>query len=454
MAYLAGDLLASLNPRNLEAEFRPLTAVVAGTIAVAAGVLCSVVPALRATRLDRRRLGVGTGNRVDNSGWSLGRTLVVVQVMFSLVLLVGAGLFLQTLVRLQTVNTGFNSENLVLFTIDPHFGQLEPEQARPLYGRLLQELETIPGVRSASYGSQTLLSGTVYKSSISVEGTAEDSAVSQMWIHHEFFHTMEIPLVLGRSFSAADRAGTPAVAVINETTARALFADSNPIGQLVRRNDESSTAVEIIGVVANTKYDSVRSESPSMIFYSEAQRRFPRPVTFDVRTIGIPTAVLPRIKEAIRRVDPTLPLLNVTTQHEVESEQLRSERTFASTTAAFGGVALMVSALGLFGLLSYAVSRRTREIGIRIALGAEQRSIRRWILWESTMLVGAGVVLGLAAAVATTRFIDSVLFGVSPNDPATLVSAVVVMVMVSAVATVVPTRRATRVDPMTVLRTE
>ena len=454
VAYLAGDLLASLNPRNFQAEFRPLTAVVAGIIAAAAGVLCSVVPALRATRLDRRRLGFGTGNRVDTSGWSLGRTLVVVQVMFSLVLLVGAGLFLQTLVRLQTVDTGFNSENLVLFTIDPHFGQLEPEEARPLYGRLLQELETVPGVRSASYGSQTLLSGTVYKSSIRVEGTAEESTVSQMWIHHAFFHTMEMPLVLGRSFSAADRAGSPAVAVINETTARALFPDANPIGQRVRRNDESSTAVEIIGVVADTKYDSVRSESPSMIFYPEAQRRFFRPVTFDVRTVGISTAVLPRIREAVRRVDPTLPLLNVTTQHEVEAEQLRSERTFASTTAAVGGVALMVSALGLFGLLSYAVSRRTREIGIRMALGAEQCSIRRRILWESTVLVGAGVVLGLAAAVATTRFINSVLFGVSPNDPVTLVAAVVVMVMVSAVATVVPTRRATRVDPMTVLRTE
>ena len=191
-----------------------------------------------------------------------------------------------------------------------------------------------------------------------------------------------------------------------------------------------------------------------MIFYPEGQRRISGPVTFDVRTVGTPTAVLPTIREAIRRVDPTLPLLNVTTQHEVEAEQLRSERTFASTTAAFGGVALLVSALGLFGLLSYAVSRRTREIGIRMALGAEQRSIRSGILWESTMLVGAGVVLGLAAAAATTRFIDSVLFGVSPNDPATLVSAVVVMVMVSAVATVVPTRRATRVDPMTVLRTE
>ena len=209
VAYLAGDLLASLNPRNLEAEFRPLTAVVAGIIAAAAGVLCSVVPALRATRLDRRRTVFCTGNRVDSSGWSLGRTLVVVQVMFSLVLLVGAGLFLQTLVRLQTVNTGFNSENLVLFTIDPHFGQLEPEQARTLHGRLLQQLETIPGVRSASYGSQTLLSGTVYKSSINVEGSAGDRAVSQMWIHHAFFHTMEMPLVLGRSFTAAGSGRRP-----------------------------------------------------------------------------------------------------------------------------------------------------------------------------------------------------------------------------------------------------
>ena len=452
VAYLAGDLLATLSPRDLESEFGVMTAVFAGIIATSAGLLCGFVPALRATRVGHH-VGYGSGDRVSISGWSLGRVLVVVQVALSLVLLVGAGLFLQTLVSLQTVQTGFNSANLVLFTIDPRFGQFEPEQARRIYGRLLQQLEAIPGVRSASHSSQTLLSGTYHKTSISVKGSESASGISPMWIHHGFFNTMEMLLVLGRSFSAADTADSPPVAVINETTARELFQDTNPIGQQVRRAG-MDVLVEIIGVVTNVKYESVRNDTPPMIFYLEAQDIVPRPQTFGVRTVGNPTAMFPSIREAIRQVDPSLPLQNVTTQQETEADLLRAERTFASTATVFGGMAVMVSALGLFGLLSYAVSRRTREIGVRMALGAERHAIRRAILRESIQLVGAGVVLGLFAVSVATRFIGSVLFGVSPYDPATLISAVIVMVTVSAVATTVPTRRATRIDPMAVLRAE
>jgi predicted permease len=281
----------------------------------------------------------------------------------------------------------------------------------------------------------------------------EASVVS---IHTNFFDTMEIPLKLGRSFTASDTQTSPPVAILNETLAKALFPNENPIGKLFAggRNVRPEQRVEIVGVVADAKVNSLR-DAPSPMFYRPIlQAGFPSR-TVVIRTAGDPAALLPAIRDAVRQIDPKLPLGQLSTQMErLEGSYLLNERIFALASSLFSGLALIIATIGLFSVMSYSVARRTKEIGIRMALGAQRDRVLKSVMREALLLVAIGVMLGLAGALALTRLIRTLLFGLAPHDPLTISIAVMVMIIISAAASYLPARRASRIDPMVALRYE
>jgi predicted permease len=265
---------------------------------------------------------------------------------------------------------------------------------------------------------------------------------------------MGIPVLRGRGFTEAENtAAAPKIAVINGAAARKYFPNESPIGRRFGASPETSGQIEIVGVVRDTKYDGVREAAPPTMFVPHLQTRTFGP-TFTVRTAGDPLALIGGIREAVRQIDPTLPIANVSTQMEQVEQRFLQERVFAQAYALFGGLALLLAAIGLFGLMSYSVARRTNEIGIRMALGAQARDVLTLVMRESMMLVIAGVAIGLGVALAAGRFVASLLFGLAGTDTVTMVVAMTVMVTVSAIAGFFPARRASRVDPMVALRYE
>jgi predicted permease len=264
---------------------------------------------------------------------------------------------------------------------------------------------------------------------------------------------MGIPLLAGRVLTDRDDDKAPKVVVINDTAAKKYFPGENPIGRRFGREVENRTEWEIVGVVRDAKYNSLRDAPPPTVYWPYLQRCCPRAV-FEVRTAGNPASFANAVREAVRQVDPNIPLMNVATQMENIEGRISQEKLFAQAYALFGVLALLLASIGLFGLMSYNVTRRTNEIGIRMALGAQRRDVLGLVMKESMLLVLIGMIIGLAAAVATGRLITTMLFGLSPADPRTILVAIAIMAVVSAVAGYLPARRASKVDPMIALHYE
>ncbi|MDX1383181.1 MAG: FtsX-like permease family protein, partial [Thermoanaerobaculia bacterium] len=270
----------------------------------------------------------------------------------------------------------------------------------------------------------------------------------------EFFSTLEIPLVRGRTFDERDREGAPGVVVLNQAAARELFGADDPIGRRLGRTPEDRETFEVVGVVSDTRYLDVRSDPPPTLYWAHAQRQDGRGRVFEVRTAGPPGALVPAVRDAVRAIDPTLPLMDVTTQEEAVEERLAQERLFALATSLFGALALLLAAVGLFGLVSYAVGQRTHEFGVRMALGAERGDVRSLVLSESLRLAAVGLALGVVASLGCGRFLEAFLYGVAPTHPPTLGLAVAVILAAATLASVLPARRAARVDPVVAIRRE
>ena len=429
----------------------------AGALAIATAVLFGIAPALRATRV-----AVGTtlkehSRTVAGSRALLGKLLLVVQVAISLVLLIGAGLFLRTVENLRDVDVGFDPRNLVLFRMNPQLNRYEPERIAALYERMIEGLQAVPGVKAVTLSNPPLLSGSVNGTSFVVEGRpfvrGEQNNVNRVRVAPNFFDTMGIPLLTGRAFTAADNLAAARVAVINEAAVRKFFPNENPLGRRFGSTPETSGQIEVIGVVRDAKYNSVRDDAPPTMYVPYTQS----PVggmAFEVRTATEPTSTVGAIREAVRQADANVPLMNVSTQMEAIEARFSQERLFAQAYALFGGLALLVAAVGLFGVMSYSVARRVNEIGVRMALGAQRFDVVRMILRESFVLVGAGVLIGIAAALASGRLVATLLFGLQPTDPGTIALAVAVLLTVSTLAGYLPARRAARVEPIVALRTE
>jgi predicted permease len=264
---------------------------------------------------------------------------------------------------------------------------------------------------------------------------------------------MGIPIVVGRGLTDRDNQSAPKVVVINQAAVRQFFPNENPIGRHFGSSLETTGQFEVVGVVRDAKYNSVRDAAPPTMYVPAAQARLGNAV-FEIRTTGSPASAVAAIREAVRQVDPNLPTMDVSTQLEQIERRFSQEKVFAQAYALFGGVAVVLAAVGLFGLMSYSVARRTNEMGIRMALGARQQDVLRLVMSESMVLVVAGVVIGMAIAWGASRLVTTLLFGLAPTDVLSMLAAVLIMIVVSAIAGYLPARRASRVDPMVALHAE
>jgi predicted permease len=450
---------------KLTLDFRALGFTAAASLL--ASVLFGLAPALRATSVDLTPAlkdaarGSGAGSR-----FGLGKALVVVQVALSLLLLIGAGLFARSLEKLKSLDAGFNREKALLVSTDPEMIGYRGRQITDLYQRMLERIKIIPGVRSASISPQGLLSDSSGITSVFVQGRAdrpEDNVLRQgglglpffCEVGPDYFEVVGMTLLRGRGLTLQDDENAPRVAVINETFARYYFGDENPIGRRFGPGPESSGEMEIVGVVKDAKYTSLRE--PALRTYYIPYRQNPRPwgrTTFQIRTAADPTGVITAIRRAAREIDANLPLFNIKTLAKQVDESLAQERLIGAVSSFFGLLALLLAAVGLYGIMAYAVSQRTHEIGVRIALGAERGAVLRMVLRQGMNLVLTGAGLGLAVSFAATRIIANQLFGVTPTDPVTFIGAPILLLIVALAACFPPARRATKVDPLVALRCE
>ena len=474
LAWWSRDLLLTLRPfGNASVVFDlPLdTRVLGFTIAsaVATALLFGLAPSLRASCVDlTNELQGGTRSLVSTGRSRLSQALMVVQIALSLVLLVSTGLFVRTLDNLGNVDAGFNRRGLILFAIDANSAGYIRQQFAALQIRIQERLAQIPGVRTATFSSVPLLSRVRQNKRIAVPGHAPPPdapmAVNTNGLAPNFFAAMELPLVLGRGFTEQDDVTGPRVAVVNQAFALKYFGDENPVGRhIVFNAPNDSSQAEVVGVARDAKYTVLRGPTPPTVYVPALQQldgnanfalRVASPKPGGPETAQTSAVLFPAIRAAVREIDPTLPVLNLRTQDEQIDRLHSQERLFARLSGFFGLLALTLACVGLYGLMSYAVLRRTAEIGLRMALGALPGHVLGMILRESLTLVCLGVAAGITAAFGASRLIASMLFGLSPTDPLTYGSVALLLVTVALVASLLPARRASQVDPMIAFRAE
>jgi len=430
------------------------------------GILFGLAPAIQGTRVDLTpalKSVRGRGSLVHGGRRiSAGRVLVVAQIVFTLLILVAAGLFLRTLSNLESIRLGFNSEHLLTFQLNARqAGHVDPEIVT-FYDRLLSEFAALPGVTKATLSDRPLLGAGTGGSSVTVSG-AQPKASRVLPIGPDFFSTLQIPLLRGRQIEARDRPGAPYVAVVNEEFARVLFGTADPIGRHVMLQRQCPTCdIEIVGVVANTLYGSLRNTQfspaapPPILFLSFPQAVW-RPVgtvTYELRTAGDPLESIAAVRDIVGRADSRVPLTRVKTQRALIDREINQEITFARLCTAAALLALTIACVGLYGTMSYGVARRTSEIGVRMALGARRATVVWMVLRDVLMLGAIGVAISLPAALAASKVVESFLFGMKRNDPLTLAAAVLTMIAATMLAGYLPARTASRIDPMVALRYE
>jgi predicted permease len=436
------------------------------------GIIFGLAPAWRTTRVDLTPSLKDSGRGSSAVHRSLlSRGLVVVQVALSLLLLVGAGLFVRTLVNLQRVDPGFNTQNLLLFEVQPSLIGYKDEKLRQIYQQISERVEAVPGVQAVTFSRLPLLSYSSSSSSVFLrdalsappdsEGRIKPTGEGyRHTVRDNFLDVMGIPLLQGRTFGAQDSATSPKVVVVNQTFANKFFPGENAIGKRFTYDPAKPDEMEIVGICKDAKYQSQRDDIPPTIYSSYRQDRPMGNAVFEVRTAGDPTAIVASVRNVVREIEPNLPVQNVKTQVEQADETLRMERLFAKLLTLFALLAQQLAAIGLFGVLAYAVSQRTHEIGIRMALGADRGNVLRMIVRQGMTLAVLGVVLGLVGAWALTKYLESwvslskMLFGVKVNDPLTYGLIAVLLTVVALIACYIPARRATKVDPLVALRYE
>jgi len=393
-------------------------------------------------------------------GWlSLRNLLVVAQIALSLVVLVCGGLFVKSLARAQAIDPGFDTENIITMSIDPGLLGYTEEQGKQFYGELMRRIEALPEVKSAS-SAQLLHLGDSSSSTgpIIIEGHAppppgEGLNVFLSVVGTKHFETLGIPLVQGRDFNERDRAGTTPVVIINETMARQFFSGENPIGKRFYVGDTSNTPREIIGIARDAKYRTL-GENPRRYMYLPHEQNYSSGMTLLVRTRGKSVGIAERVRAEVNALDARMPVVDIKTMEEHMKWALWGPRTAATLAATLGLLALLLAAMGIFGVMSYTVAQRTREIGIRIALGAQPRDVLKLVTQKGMTLTLVGICLGLIGSYAVAGVLSSLLYGVSATDVTTFGTVSLLLVAVAFLANYIPARRATKVDPMTALRYE
>ena len=457
------SLLVSRLAATSPLDVKPDTTVLLFTlgISIVSGVIFGIAPALRATKTDlttalKEKSAAGRTGR-----FNLGSVLVVAQVAVSLILLVGAGLFARSLIKLQQEDLGFNRENVLLASVDTRLAGYKPEELTAVYRQLYDRLSNLPNVQSVTIASFSPMQGSSTNSTVTVRGYTpnenENMAVAEILIGPDFNETLGVPLLMGREIGLQDTPTSSRVAVVNQSFANAFFPNQNPIGRrLTFEEDSDKDDFEIVGVIGDSKYDSAKEQPERTVFRPilqvQDQQTFQN--VFELRTVGEPLNLSNEVRAAVTEVNDRLSILNLTSLRLQTDDALKQDKLIAQLVSFFGLLGLLLSCVGLYGIMAHAVVRRTNEIGIRMALGAERLNIIWMVLKESLLLVVVGLAIGLPASWAAARLISNQLFGLSPSDPLTLITAVTLLTLVAALAGYLPARRAARVDPLKALRYE
>jgi predicted permease len=430
-------------------------------ISLAAGVLFGLLPALQASRPDvAGTLKDQAGSVVHGGPARLRKALVVAQVSLSLVLVIGAGLFIGSLRNLKMLNPGFEIRNLLAFKVDPTFSRFDKPWVTEYLRRLDHALDALPGIESHTFAVIPVLEDDEWDNWVTIEGysaTQDERPDPHMqYCSPGFFRTLKIPILLGRDFNERDAEGAPKVGIVNQKFVNRYFGGKDPLGRHIGMGIDPGTKLDItiVGVAGDTKYENLRQEVPFELYIPSAQKGFADGGTIYVRAPGDPTRLFNMLRSAVMGVDANVPMYDMTTLDHQAEVSLTTERLLAALSAVFGGLATLLAALGLYGVMAFMVARRTREIGIRMALGAGQGSVVWMVLRETLSLAGVGVAIGLAGAYAVTRLIQAQLFGVAATDLLTMSAAAAAIAAVTALAGWVPARRATTIDPMMALRWE
>jgi len=437
-------------------------------VTILTGLLFGMAPALAASRAEvthglkeaaqtttRRRKGMG------------GKALVGFQIALSTLLVIGAGLFLRTLAALNQVKVGFRTDHLLLAEISPPERRYPPGRDIALHRQLEQAISAVPGVDSVAPALEAYVSDDTSRINFIPDGEGYDPGKGQAEYYNvvgnRFFQTLGIPIVAGRAFSEQDTESSAKVGIINESLARSRFPGQNPIGKrfVTDRHDADGRAgtlaqdeIEIVGICGDTRYATLRGDPPPQFLVPYSQQTEVGGMTYEIHTRMKPEAILPALRKVVEHVDPDLPLVNVRTQQQQIEGDLQQERIFVTLTSGFGLLALALACVGIYGIMAYAVANRRNEIGIRMALGAQPGQVRGMILRESTGLAVGGIVAGVVAALALTRLVKSMLYGIQTWDPPTLAGSVLILLAVALAASWIPAQRAAGVQPMEALRHE
>jgi len=426
-------------------------------LSILTGLLSGVLPALRAAREGFLPAMHGTSQIRGATRLPLARKLLTAQVALSLMLLVGAGLFVRSLRNLATTDLGLAREDLVLMEVDPSPSKSIRDR-REFWIQLTERLTALPGVRSVSLAGDAVFGYGGWNTTIWIrqpDGAEHDAHVPMNVVGPAFFETVQIPLLTGREFGWQDDAKAPRVAVVNRAFARRFFAGENPVGKRFgAAGAGSSSQIEIVGIIGDAKYGNLREQPQPMFFLPLFQNFEERPYQVHVRTAGDPGAVIAAIRRGIQAMDQDISIYDVRTIKEVIHSLLQHDRMFAFLASVFGLLALLLTSIGVYGVVAYQVTRRTGEIGIRMALGAQRIDVLWMVMRETLSLLAVGAVLGLPAAVAAAQVLRSLLFGLGPSDPPTLVWAAATLAGAGALAGFLPARRAASVSPMDALRHE
>jgi len=438
------------------------------SVTLLTGLLFGLAPALAATRAEvthglKETAQTTTRRRKGMSG----KALVGFQIALSTLLVIGAGLFLRTLAGLNAVDVGFRTDHLLLSEIDPPQNRYPAGKDIQLHQRLERALSAVPGVDSVAPAANSYLWEDLSSTDFLPEGESYDRSKRQEEDYNvvgvRFFETLGIPIIAGRAFGDQDTASSPKVGVVNQSLARLRFPGQNPIGKRFAINGHDSDGhggklatdwIEIVGICGDTRYMNLREEPPPQFFIPYVQQSEVGGLDYEIHTKLPPETISPLLQRVVSQVDPDLPLSYVRTQQQQIDADLQQERIFVTLTSGFGLLALALACVGIYGIMAYSVANRKSEIGIRMALGAQPGQVRGMILRESTVLAAAGIVVGVGASLMLTRLVKSMLYGIQPWDPPTMLGGVVVLVAVALAASWIPARRAARVQPMDALRHE
>ncbi len=446
--------LSGSSPHAIDVRLDPALMLIALAVSAVAALGFGILPALRLTPKQSSDLMRQTGAGAAAPRLRAGRVLVVVQVAISVPLIVGAALFLRTIYNLASVDLGFEPRGLIVFRMDPTLNGYDETRAKQLFDQVLQRVQTVEGVHSATLIENSLVSGWVSNTRFEVPGAAKPWTLLMNRVGPGFFETVTLPVVSGRGLGVQDHATAPRVAVLNETAARTLYGQSNPLGQQLFMGSRTRGPIEIVGVAKDSKYNSLKQEKPQAIIYLP----YFQSAGLSAMHVAVKTSSQPGIAERIRRavaeVDANVPVTDLKSQRQQIDETIGSERALMMLLVFFGAFALLLACIGLHGVTAYAVARRTSEIGIRVALGAQRRDVLWMILRQVVVLAAVGLAIGIPAAAFASKTARAMLFGVQPADPLSIAVGASVLFAVALTAGFIPARKAARLDPLVALRRE